>query len=194
MSADPYGVSHEAAGRRVEAAAWAALAPTVPEKWFRRHSRLHGVSHTQRVHVHAQRLTSALGWDAGATDLALSAALWHDIGRTDDGVDDAHGAKSAARAEHLGLTRGLAPADAAAVLFAVRFHSLPDHEARASAADPSRPGDERALQVLWLLKDADALDRVRLGEQADPYMLRHDATRHLLTMGFADALYAVLGP
>jgi hypothetical protein len=179
---------------RAEARAWAALAPSVPEEWFTRPSYLHGVTHTQRVHVHVQRLSAALGWDDGDAALARCAALWHDIGRIDDGIDSAHGARSAVRAEHLDLTRGLAPADTQAVLFAVWFHSLPDHVARESAGDPSLPGDERALHVLWLLKDADALDRVRLGEQADPYMLRHDATRHLLAMGFADALYAVLGP
>jgi hypothetical protein len=51
---------------------------------------------------------------------------------------------------------------------------------------------ERALRVLWLLKDADALDRVRLGlgECADPRQLRHAATVDLIP--FAGALYAVL--
>jgi HD superfamily phosphodiesterase len=166
----------------------------VPEEWFCRHSWVHGVSHTQRVHIHAQRLADALGWNAGDTDLALFAALWHDIGRTDDGIDDAHGARSAARSGRLGLTRGLAPADAEAVLFAVRFHCLPDHVGRASSAELTLPGDARALRLLWLLKDADALDRVRLGEQADPHVLRHDAARHLLKIRFADALYAELGP
>ena len=54
-------------------------------------------------------------------------------------------------------------------------------------ADP-----ERALRVLWLLKDADALDRVRLGfgECADPRQLRHAETIELIP--FASALYAVL--
>ena len=51
---------------------------------------------------------------------------------------------------------------------------------------------ERALRVLWLLKDADALDRVRLGfgECADPRQLRHRETIALIP--FASALYAVL--
>ena len=192
MGAGPHRGTPDAAGRRREAKEWAERAPHVPERWFRRHSQVHGVSHTQRVHIHAQRLAGMLGWDAGDTGLVLFAALWHDIGRTDDGVDDAHGAKSAARAEDLGLTDELAPADAGAVLFAVRFHCLPDQLARASAADLSLPGDQRALRILWLLKDADALDRVRLGEQADPDMLRHDESRRLLKAGFADALCAEL--
>ena len=86
-----------------EARTWAALAPHVPDDWFVHPSRLHGVRHTQRVHVHAQRLTSELRWDDADTRLVLSAALWHDIGRTNDGEDPRHGAQSAARALELGL-------------------------------------------------------------------------------------------
>ncbi len=60
------------------------------------------------------------------------------------------------------------------------------------AGAPLHP--RRALSILWLLKDADALDRVRLGgrEAADPHQLRHPETGLLLP--FADRLYAVLGP
>ena len=113
-----------AALARADAAAWAAGAPHVPEEWFARDSSLHGVCHTQRVHIHAQRLTEVL-----------------------------------------------APADAGG-------GRLPD--------------PEQALRILWLLKDADALDRVRLGpwEAADPRLLRHPETAAHLA--FAAALYAIL--
>ena len=96
-----------------DARAWAALAPNVPDDWFVHPSRLHGVRHTQRVHVHAQRLTSELRWDDADTRLVLSAALWHDIGRTNDGEDPRHGAQSAARVLELGLPDAPATAGAA---------------------------------------------------------------------------------
>lgn len=50
----------------------------------------------------------------------------------------------------------------------------------------------RSTAGLWLLKDADALDRVRLGfgGQTDPRQLRHPETVELIA--FAGALYAVL--
>jgi len=184
----------------LEAARWAARAPHVPEAWFVRRSALHGVRHTQRVHIHAQRLTAHLGWSPADAALVLRAALWHDIGRQSDGVEPDHGTKSVARADELGLTGELAPGDAAVVRFAVVRHSVGDRGAEAHAAELARAGDEtrrlpdpeRALRVLWLLKDADALDRVRLlpGEQADPRQLRHAATVDL--MPFAAALYAAL--
>ena len=108
---------------------------------------------------------------------------------------------SAERADELGLTADLTPGDAAIVRFAILRHSLPDRGALELAAGPMASGGgarrlaepERALRVLWLLKDADALDRVRLGfgECADPdRQLRHRETIALIP--FASALYAVL--
>ncbi|MGE5229278.1 MAG: HD domain-containing protein [Deltaproteobacteria bacterium] len=179
---------------------WVARAPEVPAWWFRRPSRLHGEGHTRRVHVHAQRLLERLRWDEDDARLVLQAALWHDIGRETDGVEPPHGARSAARADELGLTAELGAHDAALVRFAITRHSLPDGGAAALAArlatadDPARrlAEPERALRVLWLLKDADALDRVRLGfgERADPQQLRHPEA--VGQIAFADQLYRAL--
>ena len=179
-----------------EAARWAAAAPGVDEAWFARPSRLHGAAHTRRVHVHAQRLAGELAWSAADTRLVLAAALYHDIGRVDDGETPGHGAASAARADALGLLRGLAPEDAAVVRFAIRRHSLPDAgavaESKALAAAGRLGQPERAVRVLWLLKDADALDRPRLGGSGDldPSQLRN--AQAVLLVPFAEALLRVL--
>ncbi len=188
-----------------EVAAWLARAPQVPSQWFRHDSRLHGVRHAQRVHIYAQRLTALLGWGEDDTRLVLRAALLHDIGRRHDGEDPRHGAASASRARRLGLVAGLTRSESCLVLFAVTYHSRPDRTAvseldewsarRSDGRDAGVPQDPcRALRILWLLKDADALDRVRLGrwEAADPRQLRHPETELLLP--FADELYATLGP
>ncbi len=193
--------------------AWAALTPRVSEEWFLHPSGLHGVHHAQRVHVHAQRLTSELRWDDADTRLVLCAALWHDIGRTNDGPDERHGAQGATRALALGLLSHLTEAETDLVLFAIVHHCLSDERAReaaswwhaarlrAAARRPDEAGPamidatgglaepERALRILWLLKDANALDRVRLApwEAADPAQLRHAESVALLP--FAEALY-----
>lgn len=192
--ADPPTAAHAGLDLRAEAEAWAARAPSVPESWFARLSRLHGVRHTQRVHVHAQRLAADIGWGDADTRLVLRAALWHDIGRTNDDDHPGHGSASAARAEALGLTAQLSRSEASIVLFAVTFHSRADAAALRSPRGLPRAEAKRALRVLWLLKDADALDRVRLtpGEAADPRFLRHPETVAMLP--FADALYGVLAP
>jgi HD superfamily phosphodiesterase len=187
-------------GHNDEASLWTTRAPQVDEAWFRRWSSLHGVLHTQRVHVHAQRLTEELEWPAQDRELVLAAALWHDIGRLGDGVEPGHGAGSVGRADELNLMAALPDEAAAVVRFAILRHSLPDDGALehaaglAEAGDPARrladPG--RALRVLWLLKDADALDRIRLGfgERADPRQLRHRRSVELI--GFAESLYLTL--
>jgi HD superfamily phosphodiesterase len=176
-----------------EARAWLARAPAVPEDWFAHFSWLHGVRHTQRVHIHAQRLTEELRWDEPDTRLILCAALWHDIGRTHDGVEPEHGEGSVRRADALGLLAPLPPDDADVVRFAIACHCRSDRGAAAESAAWARARrlaePERALRVLWLLKDADALDRVRLSryEAADPRQLRHPEAIALL--GFADELF-----
>ncbi len=185
---------------RAHAEAWARRAPQVPDEWFFHRSRLHGASHTKRVHIHAQRLLEQLGWSEADAELVLCAALWHDIGRVGDGIEPGHGAASAVRAGVLGLSAHLAPADAAVVRFAIVRHSLRDRGAEECAAELASSEDEarrlaepeRALRVLRLLKDADALDRVRLGfdECADPARLRHPETEALIP--FAAQLYAAL--
>ena len=185
---------------RAQARAWLARRPDVEQDWFRRFSSLHGVTHTQRVHVHAQRLLEHLAWSEADRELVLRAALLHDIGRFGDGVEPGHGASSVERAEAQGLLAHLGAEDAAVVRFAMLRHSLRDGEAPGLAAELAASDDpacrlaepERALRVLWLLKDADALDRIRLGfgECADPRQLRYEATVKLIP--FAAALYAEL--
>jgi HD superfamily phosphodiesterase len=158
------------------AAAWVARAPLVPAAWFAHDSALHGVSHTQRVHIHVQRLAAELDWPARDTRVALGAALWHDIGRTHDGEEPEHGLAGARRAVELGLPRSLRSGDGSIAVFAIHYHSLPDRAAEEAARRQGHP--ERALRILWLLKDADALDRVRLApwEAADPGQLRYPCT------------------
>jgi HD superfamily phosphodiesterase len=190
-----------ASSLRAEARAWLERRPDVEQDWFRFFSSLHGVTHTQRVHIHAQRLLEQLRWNEADRRLVLCAALCHDIGRFGDGVEPGHGATSVERADEMDRLAGLVTEDAAVVRFAIVRHSLPDSGASrlatelAAGDDPARrlAEPERALRVLWLLKDADALDRVRLGfgERADPRQLRHKATVQLIP--FADALYAELG-
>jgi HD superfamily phosphodiesterase len=172
-----------------DAERWRELAPEVPREWFVHESCTHGVCHTQRVHIHAQRLTTQLGWPEPDRRLVLCAALWHDIGRRHDGKEPEHGAGGAQRAQALGLCDGLATPDRDLALFAITYHSLDDRAGEREARGAAEP--ERALRLLWLLKDADALDRVRLG---GPWAIRKRTLRHPCTeshIGFADELLRV---
>ena len=194
MSAVPavrYSECMDSAPHADDAGAWAGHAADVPAVWFAHASRLHGVHHTQRVHIHAQRLVRELRWPEADAGVVLSAVLWHDIGRVDDGWDPQHGARGAERVVKLRLHKSLSEDDARLALFAIRYHCRSDRRGALRAAGQDDP--ERALRTLWLLKDADALDRVRLGDGAyevDSTVLRHRCTIEMVD--FAEELLEAL--
>jgi hypothetical protein len=90
----------------------------------------------------------------------------------------------------LQLAATVPPDDLEIILFAIRNHSLPDDVGEKRAHGTSDP--ERALRILWLLKDADGLDRVRLGEWGapDPLQLRSPVAAE--SIDFAWALLAAM--
>lgn len=150
--------------------------------WFRRSggedasTGIHGVDHVTRVTVHAVELALALGLPPWQVEAARLAALWHDIGRERDGADFHHGARSAGKVLGLGLHAGVAPPVLELALLAVTFHAGDDRWGEAEAR--RLPDPEAALAVFRVLKDADALDRVRFGRSGlDARLLRLEASR-----------------
>src|SRR5512132_1106832 len=155
------------------------LAP--PPSLFTHRSALHGQSHVGRVMVHAFRLIAATGWSEES--LRLWAAVYlHDIARTHDGVCYRHGGDAMKRLESLPHVRkllaraGVHKEDYPMIHTAVVHHCLPD------ALDRTHPH----WRLTSLLKDADALDRVRLRD-LDPRYLRNEDARGMV--GFAEALF-----
>jgi hypothetical protein len=134
-------------------------------------SRLHGPAHAARVFL----LANMIAERRGDCDLEVVrwAAAYHDVRRRDDGVDPEHGARSAglfllqARAQLEPMRQGLAA-------YAMTWHA---------PADDQVPYWTPELRVL---KDADALDRVRLGD-FDPSYLRTPEAHALI--GCARELY-----
>lgn len=156
-----------------------ALVP-LPEV-FQHPSELHGQLHVARVMVHAFALVERE--DAQDLAPALWAAVYlHDTARTHDGLCDRHGADAMARLAEMPELRellaqgGVRDEDYPAIETAVTWHCrweelVEDHPHRRLTA---------------FLKDADGLDRVRLGD-LDPDYLRLPASRALVP--FAQALY-----
>lgn len=148
--------------------------PDIPASWFLRPdgvdgSRgIHGIGHTLRVWVHADALARDLGLPEWECDAIRLAATWHDIGRTDDAADHYHGGKSAGKVVGLGLHHGIDPLVLELALFAVTWHC--GDECYAGDAARWTCDAEAAMRVLSVLKDADALDRVRLGDLDESWL------------------------
>jgi hypothetical protein len=126
---------------------------------FTHESTLHGQAHVSRVMVHAFRLIAATGFADEAVRLWACVYL-HDLARTHDGRCHRHGADAWRKLETLPVVQdllargGVQDEDRAAIETAVTHHCLPAELTR----------DHPHWRLTWLLKDADGLDRVRLGD------------------------------
>jgi len=108
--------------------------------------------------------------------LLITAALFHDIGRDNDGVCEEHGMKSVEKMRYLNLT--LCDRETAAILeFIVTFHCIGDDKAFAALGSIPPGWRERAWRLLGLLKDADGLDRVRIYDLDVRYLRNPEALR-----------------
>ena len=138
-------------------------------------SRVHGSGHIHRVLLFA----ALIAWQEALPEDLVSqlfrAAAYHDVGRTFDGYDLDHGARSAQRLEELTGQTGEALAELQA---AVTAHALPDARLE-ETVHAFHPADfDRAVELTRLLKDADNLDRVRLGDLKVKF-LRHESAKNL---------------
>ncbi|OAI54990.1 hypothetical protein AYO44_13780 [Planctomycetaceae bacterium SCGC AG-212-F19] len=124
-------------------------------------SDLHGLGHTARVMVWAAVLTRETEW----FEPVVWAAACHDLRREDDGDDPDHGFRAGLWVHQQLSPQLRQPLDGLELIAqACDWHVCSDREA----------GWDHP--VLWLLKDADGLDRVRLYD-LDPSYLRHSETR-----------------
>ncbi len=123
---------------------------------FDRESHLHGIQHTYRVMTHCLVLGAVTGHHRESL-LAFCGAFIHDMARQHDGRCEHHGQWAVERKLHLHRNRFL-KAGIAEEEFLIIAEIVAAH---------SQPGDvhiEKKNLPLAILKDADALDRIRLGE------------------------------
>lgn len=146
-------------------------------EWLSHDSLVHGVDHMARVFILQELICDKL--EAQNISVNRGALRWasstHDVGRVDDGIDPDHGRNSAKWIKD-NLIDQMSPEMLDTVTYIVHWHVPPDREAPVMTTE---------LQVL---KDADALDRVRLGD-LDIRFLRTEAARSLVTVA-KDLLYA----
>lgn len=155
------------------------------EKELYRNMGAHDVDHTTRVVYLANVLAELDNFNEHDKKLLLTAARYHDIGRTNDKVDMEHGKYARYKLENQEeeLLKDFSKEDKNIIKFAVEQHSLSKEEnAKAIEKLPARKREKYA-KILTYLKDADALDRVRIankGMQLDPNRLRTDTAKKLI--------------
>jgi hypothetical protein len=159
------------------------ISMTIPRPrwfWMQPPSHLHGRGHTARVMVWAAMLTRGTEWFGPV----VWAAACHDLRREDDGADPEHGFRAGAWVRtRLPQILQEPPAELELIASACDWHVCPDRHS------------EWDHPTLWLLKDADGLDRVRLGD-LDKRFLRHEAARQRIgdAQRLFDATARMQGP
>lgn len=120
--------------------------------YFDQSDGIHGIQHTYRVMMNVLKLGHALSFMPHIehrTRLAFAGAFIHDMARVDNGEDIYHGLWAAKSKIHLLDFEG---ADLREIQTAVYNHCEPDFTS-----------DHPHYMTTAMLKDADLLDRVRLG-------------------------------
>lgn len=150
-------------------------------------SVIHSTAHSERVLLFALMLGDKLfPGDAAVLEVLGHAAIFHDTRREDEGTDRGHGARAADFyetfcREHEELTYH--PESACLM----RYHDCRDEHGKEAIPSLFDEQAERVQLLYQIFKDADGLDRFRLGPRGlNPEYLRTDAAVDLL--GFAKLL------
>ena len=120
----------------------------------------HGVNHNIRVCFFAYIISSNEKISTRDFELIMEACKYHDIGRTNDMEDESHGKKSADKITF--LDNKYSKEELNYIKTIVTCHSLNDKKFNKVATKNGVIDIERCKKMHEILKDSDALDRVRL--------------------------------
>ena len=142
-------------------------------------SEWHTKTHSARVLLHAL----IIGYQKGIRDEGLDAlgmaAVFHDTRRLDDGIDQGHGSRGAAYYKEYCDANDELPYDEKTYLM-IYYHDQHD-SLGLSEIEISSNDHEKAKLLYQIFKDADALDRFRLGPNGlDVNFLRTEEARRLV--------------
>ena len=144
---------------------------------FYTNSHLHGKEHEVRVLLYCLFISEILDLSNSDRRILATAAIYHDTQRTHDYVEDTHGL--AAREYYV---NNVSKPDLL-VEFLCEYHCLPDEQGYAEIRNNRKLSKNREKSTLLyqIFKDADALDRIRLGDikSTDLNQLRLDISKNL---------------
>ncbi len=144
-------------------------------------SNIHSTAHTERVLLYALLIG---GGEPGVNERSLTilahAAVFHDTRREEDGKDTGHGARAAAFYEEFCRTHAEVEFIPEAA-YLMRYHDRRDDLGEQFIASAFPDSAEQVIQLFRIFKDADALDRWRLGRRGlNPDFLRTDKALQLV--------------
>ena len=138
----------------------------------------HGIEHAYRVYSIAKEICLLENINESNSEFLEFCAIFHDIGRINDGLDDHHGQRSLKVLNdhsYFGLKKFNYPL----THFIIENHCLDDHIAIDNVHDYYLINKEESIYLFNIFKDSDSLDRVRLFD-LDPSYLRLSNSHKLI--------------
>lgn len=151
-------------------------------------SEIHTKLHTARVLLFALLLVSDIIPDNdNAKRIMAHASLFHDTRRIDDGFDIGHGVRAASYYRDYSMRSGLHFFQEAELI--MKYHDIADMRGKVGLRKEYKGSLPTIFKLYDIFKDADALDRYRLGDGGlDPKYLRTLSSKAM--MPFARDLVA----
>ena len=144
---------------------------------YHRPSGIHGVGHVRRTLLLSLLMSDFDKLSIQHTLILAYASVYHDIGRTHDGVDYYHGYASYEKVLEHGLLNNHEANEVYTIQELIERHAISDKKAFSFETLDEAKRDEVQF-LLRYFKDADGLDRVRLGDLNAKY-LRTDTAKRL---------------
>lgn len=150
---------------------------TIP---FDYESEIHGRLHSARVLLHCLFLSKLKNLPVDDRRILAESSVWHDSGRINDNYCEEHGYSGYTNYKNDCMSASEKPDDI--VSFLIKYHCRPDADGyKEIATNPVLKVQKERITMLYkIFKDADALDRVRLGiRDLDVNQLRCPESHHL---------------
>ena len=146
---------------------------------------IHGISHAKRVILILRKLADYESLSIPEKTLLAYAGLYHDIGRTNNGIEAEHGFNSYKKIVELALIDDidLNTEELEIIKFIVQYHCLDDEVGYKAIQGYNIRDVEKAKLLFDIFKDADGLDRVRINN-FDPGFLRLENSHKLISTAY----------
>lgn len=143
----------------------------------------HGIKHNERVALFAFTIAILSKLKREDIRILLEAAKYHDIGRVNDEEDVLHGYKSTVVLEN--FITDMRKEDKDILKVVCICHSMSDNNFMKIAKKYKIKDKKRCKKLVDILKDSDALDRVRLeSESLDIKYLRNKYSKRLVMAAY----------
>ena len=156
----------------------------VPSELFVDASSVYGTTHAIRVLILVDKLSEEQKLDPLSKNVLHYGALYHDIAREKDLNDNLHGYKSFEKLQNTNFAFGkIAKENFEILKFVIENHSLTDSQAKDNIRNYKLINKDLAINLLNILKDADALDHCRFGH-IDLDSLHFESSRKYVSFAY----------